>query len=60
LAEGMLRVAGRPPRPGESLALAEFLAEARRIASASADPDAAAWTMVARVLLNMESVPVRE
>lgn len=60
LAEGMLRVAGRPPRPGENMALAEFLAEARRKASASADPDAAAWTLVARVLLNLESVPVRE
>ena len=60
LTEGMLRVAGRPARPGESEALREFLMEARRKASASADPDASAWTMVARVLLNLESVPVRE
>ena len=50
LTEGMLRVAGRPARPGESEALLEFLMEARRKASASADPDASAWTMVAERL----------
>jgi hypothetical protein len=45
----------RPPSEGESRRLDELLAEARR-----ADPEPAAWTTVARVLLNLDEFMTRE
>lgn len=60
LVEGMLRVVGRPPLAGESAALAGFLAEARKASKGKPDPEGEAWTLTARVLLNLEAVPVRE
>lgn len=60
LQSGMLRVAGRPPRPVELEILKQFLAQAREESGNQTQGEARAWTLVARVLLNIESVPVRE
>lgn len=60
LRQGMLRSAGRPPSPDEEATLSGFLTTARAKFAGKDDAEGRAWTVVARLLLNLESVPVRE